>query len=121
MTYEAWRSSYQSSEAAARAAWDECQRLRGLLLRQYNADKALYEQAHDCSRDEHESALIDHDAVHIAVRHALEDAGVIPRLADDGRLYAMMSQAKAPEFTKAAIHEISEMLGTQQEQDHEPQ
>jgi hypothetical protein len=29
MTYESWRISYQSSEQAARAAWEECERLRG--------------------------------------------------------------------------------------------
>ena len=28
MSYEAWRVSYQSSEQAARAAWEECERLR---------------------------------------------------------------------------------------------
>lgn len=31
MTYEAWRMSYQSSEAAARAAFAECQRLRAMV------------------------------------------------------------------------------------------
>lgn len=31
MTYEAWRISYQSSEQAARAAHEECMRLRAEL------------------------------------------------------------------------------------------
>ncbi len=31
MTYEAWRISYQSSEQAARAAYEECMRLRAEL------------------------------------------------------------------------------------------
>ena len=31
MTYEAWRVSYQSSEQAARAAYDEMMRLRKLI------------------------------------------------------------------------------------------
>ena len=31
MTYEAWRITYQSSEGAARAAWEECQRLQRII------------------------------------------------------------------------------------------
>ena len=31
MTYETWRISYQSSEQAARAAYEECMRLRAEL------------------------------------------------------------------------------------------
>ena len=43
MTYEAWRITYQSGEAAARDAWNEIIRLRNLLNACPTASEALTE------------------------------------------------------------------------------
>jgi hypothetical protein len=44
MNYETWRISYQSSEQAARAAWEETQRIKAICMR---VKEALYFGAQD--------------------------------------------------------------------------
>lgn len=56
----------------------EIERLRALLLRQYNADAACYAMPNDCTEAEHVAALSEHDAV-----HALLAVELGPNVADE--------------------------------------
>ena len=64
MTYEAWRISYQSSEQAARAAYEECAQLRAKIEEMENQEPVAW--LHESRRDS--------DVVTSAVKHVWQRA-----------------------------------------------
>ncbi len=53
----------------------EIDRLRAAALRQLKADATLYSMPQDCSRDEHEAAIQEHDDAHAALGEVLHQSG----------------------------------------------
>ena len=67
MSYEAWRVSYQSSEHAAKAAWEESERLRTELGRAYRALNA-YTSARDRGEPLPDHAVAYHSLTEAAAK-----------------------------------------------------